>query len=92
MNADEVVFVTLDIETNKTADDLRAYAERNEFPWIFAVMTPEIQAALAAQFGNTVNIPPAEPQWLIRPDGSVVGLISDWSPSALVNLINSAGA
>ena len=84
--------MTLDVETNRGDDELREYAGRNEFPWVFAVMTPEIQAALAGQFGNTVNIPPAEPQWLIRPDGSVVGLIGDSSPNALINLINTPSA
>jgi cytochrome oxidase Cu insertion factor (SCO1/SenC/PrrC family) len=90
VDGDNVVFVSLDVETNNSAESLAGYAEGNEFPWRFAVMTPEIQAALAAHFGNAVNIPPAEPQWLIRPDGSVVGLITDHSPQTLLNLIGGA--
>lgn len=82
------VFVSLTIETNITAEEMAAYADENSFPWVFAVMTPEVLQALNDQFGSTINVPPVEPQWLIRPDGSVGGLISDNSPAALVNLIN----
>jgi hypothetical protein len=92
VNPENVVFLTFDTDTNSTAASLAAYADENSFPWVFAVMTPELSQALATQFGNTVLIPPFEPQWIIRPDGSVDGLISDTSPSNLINLINNAAS
>jgi hypothetical protein len=92
VNPETVVFVTFDTDTNSTAASLAEYADENAFPWVFAVMTPELSQALAAQFGSTVLIPPFEPQWLIRPDGSVEGLIADTSSTNLVSLINSASS
>lgn len=88
VNAENVVFVTLDVDTNNSAASFAQYADDNGFPWIFAVATPEMMLELAAQFGTSVTIPPTEPQWLIRPDGSVDGLIRDSSSTGLVSLIN----
>jgi cytochrome oxidase Cu insertion factor (SCO1/SenC/PrrC family) len=92
VNMENVVFVSLTIETNLTPQDVQAYADENNFGWIFAVATPELLQALTAQFGNGVNVPPSEPQWMIRPNGSVVGLISDNSTASLSALINSAAS
>ncbi|MDX2141005.1 MAG: hypothetical protein SF123_23185 [Chloroflexota bacterium] len=90
INPDNVVFVTLDIETNSTTASLASYAESNNFPWVFAVATPELVQALSAQFGSTVLVPPSEPQWIIRPDGSVGSLISDRSTTGLVSLLTAS--
>jgi hypothetical protein len=87
LNADEFVFVSLDVGTDQAPDGLAAYADENEFPWLFAVMTPELQAALIAQFGGNVTVPPTTPQWVLRPNGGVVGLIGDSAPDTLVNLL-----
>lgn len=92
INPDNVVFVTLDIETNSTAASLASYAESNNFPWLFAVATPELVQALSAQFGSTVLVPPSEPQWVINPDGSVSDLISDRSSANLVTLLSGASS
>lgn len=88
VDAENVVFVTLDVDTNNSSAAFAQYADDNGFPWIFAVATPELLQALSQQFGASVTIPPTEPQWLIRPDGSIVGLISDRSADGLVRLIN----
>ncbi len=88
VDAENVVFVTLDVDTNNSAASFAQYADDNGFPWIFAVATPELMRELSDQFGAGVTIPPTEPQWLIRPDGSIVGLISSNSANSLVSLIN----
>ncbi|MCC6614327.1 MAG: redoxin domain-containing protein [Anaerolineae bacterium] len=88
VNNDQVVFITLDSETNNTAESLAAYAENYQFPWLFAVMTPEFQQAATAAFGNVINAPPSEPQWVIRPDGSFTGILTDRSAQSLINVIN----
>jgi cytochrome oxidase Cu insertion factor (SCO1/SenC/PrrC family) len=92
VDSSRVVVVSLDVETNNSAESLATYADNNEFPWIFAVMSPDMLTALVQQFGNTVATPPAEPQFLIRPDGSVVGLLTDHSAETLISLINDASA
>jgi cytochrome oxidase Cu insertion factor (SCO1/SenC/PrrC family) len=88
VNAENVVFVTLDVDPNNSAASFAQYADDNGFSWVFAVATPELIRALSEQFGASVTVPPTEPQWMIRPDGSIVGLISDSSPDSLVSLIN----
>jgi hypothetical protein len=92
VNMENTVFVSLTIETNLTPADALAYADENGFNWIFAVASPEMLQALNQQFGNGVNVPPSEPQWLIRPDGSLVGLISDNSTATLTGLINGVAS
>jgi cytochrome oxidase Cu insertion factor (SCO1/SenC/PrrC family) len=91
VDANSVVLVTLDVETNNSAESLAAYANNNSFPWIFAIMTPALQTELVAQFGNSVLVPPAEPQWVIRPDGSFTGLLTDRSPQTLIGLLAATG-
>jgi thiol-disulfide isomerase/thioredoxin len=92
VNADNVVFVSIDVETNSSAASLASYADGNNFSWVFAVATPELLQALSAQFGSTVLVPPSEPQWVIRPDGSVSALLSDRSSSNLISLLSGASS
>ncbi|MBE0690457.1 MAG: redoxin domain-containing protein, partial [Anaerolineae bacterium] len=89
VNSDDVVFVSLDSETNNSAESLATYAENYEFPWVFAVMSPDFQSAVTEEFGNVVNSPPSEPQWVIRPDGSFTGILTDHSAQSLIGVINS---
>lgn len=89
VDVDNVVFISLDSETNNTAESLATYADNYEFPWIFAVMTPDFLNAAREEFGNVVTTPPAEPQWVVRPDGSFTGLLTDHSAQSLINVINS---
>jgi len=90
VNSDEVIFISLDSETNNSAESLTSYAENYEFPWLFAVMTPDFQRAATEEFGNVVNVPPSEPQWVIRPDGSFTGILTDHSAQSLINVINAS--
>ena len=76
VNNDEVVFVSLDIETASQDDVLASYAENNSFPWRFTVATPELIAGLVEAFGPSVTVPPSQPHFIIRPDGSTTGLMT----------------
>lgn len=89
VDTDNVVFISLDNEINNTAESLATYADNYEFPWIFAVMTPDFLNAAREEFGNVVTTPPAEPQWVVRPDGSFTGLLTDHSAQSLITVINS---
>jgi thiol-disulfide isomerase/thioredoxin len=88
VDAQNVVFISLEVETNTTAAALAAYADSNNFPWRFAVATPELLQELVSRLGSTVTVPPSEPQWVMRPDGSLTGLISDRSAAGLLSLLN----
>ncbi|HYO89342.1 MAG TPA: hypothetical protein VER79_11880 [Candidatus Limnocylindrales bacterium] len=80
MNPDEFVFISLDVETNSRETDLAAYAEDNGFPWLFAVTTPEMMAALVQEFGPSISVPPSQPHFIISPDGTTTGLLTGNPP------------
>lgn len=67
---ERVVFVVVSIETNLTAEDMKEYADRNNFDLIFAVATPELLSAWVNTFGRTVTNPPSTPFFIIRTDGT----------------------
>lgn len=71
---DDVAYVALSVETTLSASDLAAYAQETGFNFTFAVLTPELLQALAAEFGQTIANPPSTPHFIIRPDGSFTSL------------------
>lgn len=63
---DDVQVIALSIETDLSPDEVRAYAEDNGFDDVrFAVMTPELLAALVDAYGNTVVNAPSTPKLVI---------------------------
>lgn len=76
---DEVTFVALSVETTLGAEDLARYAEDQGFDFTFAVMTPEVLRALAAEFGQSITSPPSTPHFVIRPDGTTSELLTGFS-------------
>ncbi len=85
---DEVTFIALSVETNISDADLARYADEAGFEWTFAVMTPELLRALAADFGRGVAAPPATPHFVIGPDGEAGELLTGLrSPDELVALL-----
>ena len=80
-----VTFVALSVETVLSADALARYADEEGFDLTFAVMTPEMLRALAAEFGQAVTSPPTTPHFVIYPDGSTSGLMTGFSaPDAII--------
>ena len=73
-DGDHYVFVGISVEGNLPDETLAAYARRWNFPLKFAVATPELVAALIADYGREVTIPPSTPHFLVRFDGTVTGL------------------
>lgn len=71
---DQYVFLSLSVETDITGSDLAQYAERQNYGWKFAVMTPDFLRALTDQFGRTINNPPSTPHFIVAPDGVVSSL------------------
>jgi thiol-disulfide isomerase/thioredoxin len=79
---EDAVVIALSVETDISADDVRAYAEDNGFSSIrFAVVTPEFLAALVDSFGPTVANPPATPKFVIDAMGHA-GELTTGSESA----------
>ena len=67
---DDVVFVGLSLETTLPAADLASYAQGNGFDWTYAVMSNELLAGLADEFGRSITSAPSTPHFIIHPDGS----------------------
>lgn len=78
---DDIVFVSVTIETNDTDSNLQTYAQQNGFPWTFAVATPDLLQQWVSTFGNVITNPPSQPHFVIYPDGTTTGLLTG-SPSA----------
>lgn len=90
VSGDDVVFVSLSVETNIEPADLAVYAQNESFGWTFAVMSNEMLAALSQQFGRTVTVPPSQPHFIIRPDGSVTDLLTgNPAPQAVIESLQS---
>jgi thiol-disulfide isomerase/thioredoxin len=68
---DQVEVIALSVETDLDPQAVVEYAEANGFPDIrFAVLTPEMLAALVEEFGNTAANPPSVPKFVIDADGT----------------------
>lgn len=76
---DEVTFIALSVETTLSADELARYAEDQGFDFTFAVMTPPLLRALAAEFGQSITSPPSTPHFIISPDGTTSELLTGFS-------------
>ena len=85
LTGDDVTFIALSVETTLKADALARYAEEQGFDFKFAVMTPELLRALAANFGQTVTVPPSTPHFIIHSDGATSDLLTGFSsPDAIL--------
>ena len=73
-DTEEIVFVSLSVETNIGDGDLANYTQETGFDWAFAVATPEMLVSLVDTFGQTITNPPSTPHFIIRPDGSTTEL------------------
>jgi thiol-disulfide isomerase/thioredoxin len=74
---DDAVFLALSVETELSVDDMSEYAEDNGFTAIrFAVMSPELLAAMDAAFGTSALNPPSTPKVAVAADGTAGELVT----------------
>jgi hypothetical protein len=71
LSADNYVFISLSVEPKDTTDGLKQYRVQYDYPWTFAVVPPDMLAALVEQFGQSITNPTATPHLVIAPSGSV---------------------
>ncbi|MCA9913647.1 MAG: TlpA family protein disulfide reductase [Anaerolineae bacterium] len=92
LNPDEFVFISLSVEGNAVSDaDLASYADRNNFPQVFAVATPDFLNALVDQFGRGITNPPSTPHFIVSPTGIVSELSTgQHSADAVVSAVTAA--
>lgn len=76
-------FVALSVETEIDPADVAAYAKKNSFDDIrFAVMTPEMLAAMKAAYGNSALNPPSTPKILVSASGAPGRLVTGFESPA----------
>lgn len=63
--------VSLDTDTNESADLLRRYVEQHGFSWRFALAPREVVRELGEVFGTQFLTQPSEPMFLVDPRGAV---------------------
>lgn len=77
-----VIFISLSVAENISDERLAAYADREGFEWIFAVVPPIMLDGLVTEFGRAVITPPSSPHFYILPDGAVTELTTGFQSSA----------
>jgi hypothetical protein len=75
---EQYLFISLQIETNVTNEQLAEYADERDFGWTFAVVTLEMLTELTNTFGLTISLPPLTPHFVIHPDGSTSALATGY--------------
>jgi thiol-disulfide isomerase/thioredoxin len=74
---DGATVLALSVETDLSAADVAAYAADNGLDSVrFAVMSPELLAALVDEFGNSIANPPSTPWFLLDTMGSAGELMT----------------
>ena len=87
----DIVLVSLSLETDLPPAELAAYAAKNGFSFVFAVLPAEMVQDLAADFGQVVTVPPATPHVIVAPDGTIGELrTGPSSPEELLALFAEA--
>jgi thiol-disulfide isomerase/thioredoxin len=87
---DEAVFLALSVETELSVEDMAEYRDDNGFDAIrFAVMSPELLAAMDAAFGGTALNPPATPKVAVAADGAAGELVT--GPESTEEILGTLG-
>ena len=90
---DKAEFVSLSVETDLSAAKIAEYAKKEKFDnQRFAVMTPEMLAAMQASFGTSALNPPATPHVFVTASGTVGQLITGFEEPATIQSTLTAAA
>ena len=86
--------IALSVETDLSSADVAEYADENGFDHIrFAVVTPEMLAALVESFGNSIANPPSTPKFVLDAMGHAGELTTGpESADAIVAAVESMSA
>lgn len=84
---DNAVFLALSVETDLAASDVAKYASEHGFDDIrFAVMSPEMLAAMNDAYGNSALNPPSTPKITITADGTAGEMVTGFeSPDTILS-------
>jgi thiol-disulfide isomerase/thioredoxin len=81
----DAVFIAYSVETDLSAEKVAAYAKANGFTNIrFAVMTPEMLAAMSSALGKDAINPPSTPHFVIGKSGKPGALKTGYEDDAAI--------
>jgi thiol-disulfide isomerase/thioredoxin len=81
----DAVFIAYSVETDLSAEKVAAYAKDNGFTNVrFAVMTPEMLAAMSASLGKDSINPPSTPHFVIGKSGKPGALKNGFEDEAAI--------
>ena len=70
LEGDRHVVITLSVETELPPEELKAYADKGGYEWLFAVASEDMVKAIVDEFGRSVMVPPSTPHFYVFPDGT----------------------
>lgn len=71
---EEIVVISISVETTLKDEELAKYAKDEAFDWRFTVASPDLLRALVKEFGRALATPPSTPHFLLLPDGAFTDL------------------
>ena len=81
----DAIFIAYSLETDLSADKVARYAKANGFTNIrFAVMTPEMLAAVSSSLGKDAINPPSTPHYVIGKSGKPGSLKTGYEDDAAI--------
>jgi thiol-disulfide isomerase/thioredoxin len=81
----DAIFIAYSVETDLSADKVAAYAKDNGFTNVrFAVMTPEMLAAVSSSLGKDAINPPSTPHYVIGKSGKPGALKTGYEDDAAI--------
>jgi thiol-disulfide isomerase/thioredoxin len=81
----DAIFIAYSVETDLSADKVAAYAKANGFTNVrFAVMTPEMLAAMSSALGKDAINPPSTPHFVIGKSGKPGALKTGYEDDAAI--------
>jgi thiol-disulfide isomerase/thioredoxin len=87
---DDAVFLALSVETELSLADMEEYQKANGFTNIrFAVMSPELLAAMDQAFGTSALNPPSTPKIAVAANGAAGELVT--GPESAEEILTSLG-
>ena len=65
-----VTSVSLNVDSNEDAQQIKRHTEENGFDWRYAISPPELTRMLVNEYGTTIANPPSAPAILVCENGS----------------------
>ncbi len=70
---EDVIAISLDTDLAESPEILSLHAQVEGFDWVFAVSSPEMNAALLVDYGPSILTAPSTPILIIAPEGTPSG-------------------